>query len=690
MNLSEAIKYGQANYSSLPPALQKSYDFINKVTKDGSDMESYKESEVIKNTIDLAVTKFNELSAKEKPEPKKQVTDEPKAKFKVGQTVYTNWYGTGPVAVTIKSIFKRSKGMVIPGSGASKPLVTFSYLLTNGDTIEESYLTDVKPKESEKPSKKTPETKTKVKKSDKSVQKKEIVTKPMASNQVEHLPDEIKIMKRYIGLNGKEKTPAQVMNLLDALQKAIIEKRIRKTSPYSAEIDEIQKRLIRAYKTIKGHHSLEVKIEAEFFNKINAIVIEYEALKSVALIKRYINLDGEKQTKEKAEKLLDQINKFLHGNPNDKYSENLTVIAKNLGKYIHGDTKELHIEEQALNGLGLPWAKIARAALMTAKAAKDITIKAYNKVKPHAQQMVTKVKKSINDHSKKKSNKSAAVKKSEIELRIYKDGKLHDSLLFYNMQSANKAESDYKRLGYKTKLYPATNSSLGNVNNEDMILNNAPKQKDPMENIFVSGTESKPTRQIKTFRLFSDLGLFLGDLEQNELGITIESDPGAGKTQLAYQLANGFLDLDKEVAMLCYELPHDSAPMKKYEKLYLSPINQEKIKYKSDMPKGLDFIRQIAGSLDVIIIDSWNRLGVKNKEYDDLRKEFPNTIFVLLLRHISSGEIKGGNDPAYDSGININIKKVDDTFSNNYACTSKNRYGQSGLKYNIASQKLIR
>ena len=50
--------------------------------------------------------------------------------------------------------------------------------------------------------------------------------------------------------------------------------------------------------------------------------------------------------------------------------------------------------------------------------------------------------------------------------------------------------------------------------------------------------------------------------------------------------------------------------------------------------------------------------------------------------------IRGGTAPLFDAGINIEVVKVDDTFVNNYAVTTKNRYGVTGIKYNI-SQKAI-
>src|SRR5207244_2837416 len=49
---------------------------------------------------------------------------------------------------------------------------------------------------------------------------------------VERIPEELRFIKRYINLNGKIKTKDDILRFINSLQKAILEKRIRKTSSY--------------------------------------------------------------------------------------------------------------------------------------------------------------------------------------------------------------------------------------------------------------------------------------------------------------------------------------------------------------------------------------------------------------------------------------------------------------------------
>lgn len=580
MKIEQALTYAKNNYNSLPEPLKMSYDFINKVTQNGADMESYKSSEAITNTIKLAVDKLNELAS--------------------------------------KSPAKKEKLPVAKAAKVAKAV----------------------------PSNKKEITTTKIK------SQKTKNVKPTAQNQVEALPDEIVIMKRYLAFHQKEKTRNQVMNLLDALQKSILKKKIRKTSPFASIVNDIQKRLIKGYTAMQNGkiNSIEIKLDADFYNTVKTEVDKFEALTSVKLINRYINLDGEKQTKEKAQKLSKDIDKFLSIHSSDPYLVNLREISTYLEQYIKSKHSHLVVNDQAL--AGLPWVMIAQKAGQGIKAAANATGRAIKK--------------------------TAQITRPYVEKAIAKTKQVSKAAYVAAKTPVNTPPQKKKALG---SIEPIATPS--EPVNPELI------KKNPLNDMFISGSTAAKVKPGETFRLYGDLGKFMGDIEQNQLGITIEGDQGSGKTQLAFQIANGLLDLNKDGAMLCYEIPHDSVPMRKFADQYLNQVNREKILYNSDSSQGLEFIKKAAPHLDWLIIDSWPKLKISPKEFDNIRKQFPNCIFIVILQRLSSGDIRGGNDALYDAGINIECAKVDNTFVNNYAYTSKNRYGQSGLKYNIAKQQLI-
>ncbi|MDR2887408.1 MAG: hypothetical protein LBV26_05325 [Bacteroidales bacterium] len=76
--------------------------------------------------------------------------------------------------------------------------------------------------------------------------------KPKPDNEVTELPLAVVFIKSYCGWAGKVKTKTQVYTFIKRLQKAIAEKKIRKTSEYAPLIVYMQNRLIAFYNDMKS------------------------------------------------------------------------------------------------------------------------------------------------------------------------------------------------------------------------------------------------------------------------------------------------------------------------------------------------------------------------------------------------------------------------------------------------------
>ena len=201
---------------------------------------------------------------------------------------------------------------------------------------------------------------------------------------------------------------------------------------------------------------------------------------------------------------------------------------------------------------------------------------------------------------------------------------------------------------------------------------------------FIPITQLRPSSN--AFQLKGDIGRLLGKLERYKLAMTLEGDQGAGKTQFAFQLADAFVDIGKTVGFYSLEIGRGSDIIIRNRDLYLKPQNRSKV-YLSEVAD-LAHVRANAKKYDVIIIDSWTKLDVDSSEFDKLRKDFPNTIWVVIFQRTAGNKIRGGTKPLYDAGINIAVHKVDNTFKNNYAECMKNRYGETGLQYNVSERRL--
>jgi len=213
--------------------------------------------------------------------------------------------------------------------------------------------------------------------------------------------------------------------------------------------------------------------------------------------------------------------------------------------------------------------------------------------------------------------------------------------------------------------------------------------KHPNHSIFESMTEIESGPSEYSFRLPGDLGKLLGDLERFELAITLEGDQGGGKTRFGYQLADAFAGLGNQIAVFSLEIGKRSDLIRRMREDYIDPNNHHKIFITDQLPNGFDTIRKAAKQFDVVIIDSWNKLNVHSSQFDKLRKDFPNTIFIVIFQRTTQGTIRGGTAPLFDAGINLEVVKVDDSFQNNYAVATKNRYGETGIQYNIYAGKIL-
>ena len=170
---------------------------------------------------------------------------------------------------------------------------------------------------------------------------------------VERMPEELRFVKRYVNLNGKTKTKDDILRFINSLQKAIVEKRIRKTSPYAEQVKYIQEKLIQVYNSMASKIKLELKPET--FEALKKLTGGEKVMASIGFIKRYITMNGKPAMKEKAKQLLQQINKAYEKGKitdSDPYIVEIHELKKNLKAFTTDKTiKVLEIEQATLNGL---------------------------------------------------------------------------------------------------------------------------------------------------------------------------------------------------------------------------------------------------------------------------------------------------------------------------------------------------
>lgn len=277
--------------ASMPMPLQKGHEFLMKATANGTDWNTYHNSTAIRKTIQLYFERLNEFLQENGKAEKKRRKKE--AEQKQNQEIMQE--------------AMRRQGL-IDQEGAE---------------------------------------------TDKQAKAKKTKPVPEQPFWVERMPEELRFIKRYVNLDGKTKTKEDILRFINSLQKAIVEKRIRKTSPYAEQIKYVQGKLIEVYNSMKGKIKLELKPEtAEAFKKLTG---GEKMMASIGFIKRYISLNEKPGMKEKAKALLDQINRAIDKGritDNDPYIVEIHELKKNLKAYTTDKSiKTLEIEQATLNGL---------------------------------------------------------------------------------------------------------------------------------------------------------------------------------------------------------------------------------------------------------------------------------------------------------------------------------------------------
>lgn len=173
-------------------------------------------------------------------------------------------------------------------------------------------------------------------------------------NLVERMPEEIRYIKRFISLHGKTKTKEDLLRFINALQKSILEKRIRKTSPYAKQVQYIQDSLVKTFNSMKP--KMKMEINEKTYNEFKILTGGEKVYPSIQFIKKYINMNGKPGMKEKAKKLLEQMEKAVRIKKSvtktDPYATVLNKAWENLSSFVKNKTeKQLKIEERELNGL---------------------------------------------------------------------------------------------------------------------------------------------------------------------------------------------------------------------------------------------------------------------------------------------------------------------------------------------------
>ncbi|MEI9918152.1 MAG: hypothetical protein WDO14_05045 [Bacteroidota bacterium] len=394
---------------------------------------------------------------------------------------------------------------------------------------------------------------------------------------VEHIREEVKFIKRYVALHNKVKSPSSILSLIKSLQRSIVQRLIRKTSPLVGEIRAMQDKLVNLYNSMKG--DMQIELHSKDLNRLVSIAGGEQVYPSINIIKRYIGMQGKQIDSSKIELFQRQIDNALKNEKvkaDDPYRDKVQAIHNTIKKLKAGNT--VNIARAELNGL---------EGIVKSCGCKPSLGKIYN----------------TNGKKLRQCNK-----------RTYTDAKTKGACSF------NKGLS-------------------GVLTAEEMA--------------------SRTFEKLNFNQRYSSL---IGQPAKN-FTMMLHGEPNAGKTTFLLKFAKYLAEFFGKVLYISSE-EFSAATMTDKVNELLTPF-----------PENLFFYANLEGidlsEYDFVILDSVNDLGLTLPDFKALRKDNPDTAFILILQHTKDGQYRGGKDWEHEVEIAGEV-------TNGTVTIYRNRYGVKG------------
>lgn len=446
-----------------------------------------------------------------------------------------------------------------------------------------------------------------------------------ATKMVERTAEELKFIRRFINLDGKTKTKEDILRFINSLQKAILEKRIRKTSPYAEQVTYIQSKLIDLYNKMKGQ--IKIELRPETHEQFKELLGSEKVMRSVNFIKSYINLNGKTGVKKKADQLLKRITSAVDKMvipANDPYIDELTTITRNLETFLNTPSQKiLSIEKNELNGLEGKLNGYAKRKMLY-----DTDEKKMKAIKKKGNIITFKWP----FHPRGTANKN------------------HTQIIVTGIRKERSGAIKIEGRGYDSDWYDNTNDLFDAIDWEWMEkahtldgcachqLNGPDEMPQVMNSMDFANME------------FSTLGLkgkwreLIGDPSTNFTAMVFGL-PKMGKSYLCVEFA-GYLA--RNHGKVLYVAKEEG----------LDYTLQQKLKDKSVAHTNLDVAATLPDNLhqyDFIFLDSVNKLELSPEDLTRLRRLYPTKSFIFIFQSTKQGKFRGANTFQHDVDIIIEV-----------------------------------
>jgi|GEM_PF-168341 len=440
--------------------------------------------------------------------------------------------------------------------------------------------------------------------------------KKKTGEMVATVSPEIRIIKRYVNLDGKKLTREKILTFLSTVQKNIRSEAIRKTSKYADEIMHIQKELIKAWEKHRGSGGQFTFSLDDSDNKIKdaykKIAESQKPRISIKLIKRYFSIHGRENVMDKANKLQKEVEEFI-----SKYSEfkkkepfwsEIETIHNSLTDYTTKETTVPELTTQQLNGfIGLGIIDYNH------KLKKGDTVVVYSGVRGKVKKVMDK----------------------SIEI---------DTLPGHYLNKSKVRKIDDEPLDG----CPCIGTALS-----------GPGDIAPQLPQIVKATDLEKM-SFQTIGFKDKWLLLIGD-PCEPFSMMVWSKPGKGKSSLMIEFAY-YLACQHNKKVL-YAAKEEGIGYTLKDKFTRMNAFHDNIDISADtLPADLS-------KYNYVIIDSVNEFGLNKQSVKEMINKYPDISFILIFQAIGNGSYRGSKDFEHIVDVSIYIN------DNCYATAQKKRFG---------------
>ena len=450
--------------------------------------------------------------------------------------------------------------------------------------------------------------------------------------------EEFKLLRRFYNLvTKKTKVSFRSIQLLYmAFQKSTVARKVRKTSSLAGLFSICNKKIVKLYAAV-SEEKLDAnvtKIDEDLLEQLEKLVSNKKVDYTITLLNRVINMQGTSPEDASVERLLTSVKNAKEKGRVDERSrlfDDLKRAEKDLKDYLNDKLDKIPTKTYGLSG--------------QKKNANVIRISVPDQV-PVIKIIDLPVNDAIQLHEEKKlsaapSNNIPAIEKKEVFNKV---------VSFEKKPVKTSGVKKENKLGFKK-------------------ANEAPDKPEGL--IYLPG----------------QIGAFLQTIQSYQELILIKGNKHSSKSQLAMQIANGFGELDKEVAFIDYEQGgmQSKDTIDSIER-NTSELGRSNIYIIGDLEKPLEEIEKICKKIDVIVADSVTDLNISADELSYLRKKYPKTIWIFISQVKENGQMYGGNKMAHNATKIIECHSYKD-FRKRFATLEKSRGNDLDVHYNIFEKK---